>query len=448
MARISLQHLQIVSTQIIKPSSPTPPNLNIHTLSLFDQLAPHTFVPLVFFFSHQGPGRSGTYYHTTVDKLELLRQSLSTTLSRYYPFAGRIKDKISIDCNDEGVTFVEAWLEGVTVSKILENPRSEIVEMLFVDGLQWKDSKMGSLLKVQITLFECGGLSIGVLLSHKLGDLATLVKFVQDWGLITRNNGFCEEETVNPLFFSADVFPHGDLPAMSGAVIEEGNFTCKRFVFEGSKIESLKNRISEKVQNPSRVEVVSALIYKAIISASRNNNNSQNQSTLLLQTLNLRKRVVPPLPETLVGSLVSFFPVGVDGEREVVELHELVGTMRKEMGEFCDRYAKKYRTKEWLELIKKRLNESREILSKNGNNQLVYRCSSGCNFPIYEVDFGWGVADWVTMPAFKMKNTVMMLDAKNGGGIEALISLQDGEMAAFQDNEELLAFASLNPSVN
>ena len=220
-------------------------------------------------------------------------------------------------------------------------------------------------------------------------------------------------------------------------------------MFEGSKIESLKNRISEKVQNPSRVEVVSALIYKAIISASRTNNNSQNHpATLLLQTLNLRKRVAPPLPDTLVGSLVSFFPVGVDGEREVVELHELVGTMRKEMGEFCEKYAKKYRTKEWLELIKKRLNESREILSKNGNNQLVYRCSSGCNFPIYEVDFGWGAADWITMPAFKMKNTVMMLDAKNGRGIEALVSLQDGEMAAFQDNEELLAFASLNPSVH
>ena len=79
MAMMSLQHLQIVSTQIIKPSSPTPPNLNIHTLSLFDQLAPHTFVPLLFFFSHHGPS-SGTYYdHTTV---ELLRQSLSTTLSR------------------------------------------------------------------------------------------------------------------------------------------------------------------------------------------------------------------------------------------------------------------------------------------------------------------------------------------------------------------------------
>lgn len=199
------------------------------------------------------------------------------------------------------------------------------------------------------------------------------------------------------------------------------------------------------MENPSRVEVVSALIYKAIISASR---NSQNHPTLLLQTLNLRKRVAPPLPESLVGSLVSFFPVGVGGEREVIELHDLVGTMRKEMGEFCNKYAKKYRTKEWPELIKRRLNESREILSKNGNNQLVYRFSSGCNFPIYEVDFGWGAADWVTVAAFKMKNTVMMLDAKNGGGIEALVSLQDHEMAAFQHNQELLAFASLNPSAN
>ncbi|XP_038886275.1 stemmadenine O-acetyltransferase-like [Benincasa hispida] len=442
MATMGMQQLQIVSSETIKPYSPTPPNLNIHTLSLFDQLAPHMFVPLVFFFSRHGPDL-GINGHD-VDRSKLLRRSLSMTLSRYYPFAGRIKDNVSVDSNDEGVSFVEAQVEGVTVSEILEKPRSEIVEMLFVDGLQWKESKVGALLKVQITLFECGGLSIGVLLSHKLGDLATLVKFVQDWAVITRNGGF-GEEIVNPLFYSADLFPHGDLPAMSGAVIEEGNFTCKRFLFEGSKIESLKNRVSEKMENPSRVEVVSALIYKAIIAATR---NSQNHPTLLLQTLNLRKRVAPPLPESLVGSLVSFFPVGVAGETEVIELHELVGIMRKEMGEFCNKYAKKYRTKEWHDLIKKRLNESREILSKNGNNQLIYRFSSGCNFPIYEVDFGWGAAGWVTMAAFKMKNTVMMLDAKNGGGIEALVSLQDKEMTAFQHNEEILAFASFNPSAN
>lgn len=118
------------------------------------------------------------------------------------------------------------------------------------------------------------------------------------------------------------------------------------------------------------------------------------------------------------------------------------------MGEFCDKYAKKFRTEEWVELIKKRLNEVREILSKNGKPQLIYRCSSGCNFPVYGVDFGWGAAAWVTMAAFKMKNTVMMLDDKNGGGIEALISLDDKEMAAFQHNEELLAYTSLNPTAN
>lgn len=207
-------------------------------------------------------------------------------------------------------------------------------------------------------------------------------------------------------------------------------------MFEGSKIEALKNSVSDKVENPSRVEVVSALIYKTLISASPSPSNS-----LMLQTLNLRTRVAPPLPENVVGSLVSFFPVAAGGEKEV-ELHELVGKMRDEMADFCNKYAKKYRTEEWGEAIKKRLKESGEILTKNGGNQEVYRFSSGCRFPIYEVDFGWGAAAWVTMAAFRLKNTVMMLDAKSGGGIEALVGLGHNQMAAFLQNQELLSFAS------
>ncbi|XP_022951646.1 acylsugar acyltransferase 3-like [Cucurbita moschata] len=442
----STMQLQIVSRQSIKPSSPTPPHLKTHALSLFDQLAPHMYVPLVFFFRrpHAASPNPPCTSH-------FLQRSLSATLSRYYPFAGRIKDKLTVDCNDEGVTFLEASLGGnVTLAEILEGPKSEIVEMLFVDGLQWKHSKMGPLLAIQVTYFQCGGFAVGVLLSHKLGDLATLVKFVTDWGFITRDTTNSAQHTVNPLFHSADLFPLGDLPPMSGAVIEEGkNLTCKRFVFEASKIEALKRSISDKVKIPTRVEVMTALIYKAIISALRDSNsNPNNHPTLLLQTMNLRTRMVPPLPESTMGNIVSFFPVAAAaGEREV-EVHEVVGVMRKEMGEFCDKYAKKFRTEEWVELIKKRLNEVREILSKNGKPQLIYRCSSGCNFPVYGVDFGWGAAAWVTMAAFKMKNTVMMLDDKNGGGIEALISLDDKEMAAFQHNEELLAYTSLNPTAN
>lgn len=128
---------------------------------------------------------------------------------------------------------MEARLGGnVTLAEILEGPKSEIVEMLFVDGLQWKHSKMGPLLAIQVTYFQCGGFAVGVLLSHKLGDLATLVKFVTDWGFITRDTTNSAQHTVNPLFHSADLFPLGDLPPMSGAVIEEGkNLTCKRYTF-------------------------------------------------------------------------------------------------------------------------------------------------------------------------------------------------------------------------
>lgn len=141
-----------------------------------------------------------------------------------------MKDKERVECNDEGVTFLEARVRSVRLSEVVEKRRSEIVEVMFGDGLQWKESKSGALLMVQITLFECGGFAVGVLLSHKLADMATMVNFIQDWALISRDAAL-GEQLVNPLFVAADLFPLGDLPAMSGAVIEDGKgFLCHRSV--------------------------------------------------------------------------------------------------------------------------------------------------------------------------------------------------------------------------
>lgn len=38
----------------------------------------------------------------------LLKSSLSTTLTRFYPLAGRISDDFSVDCSDAGALYVEA----------------------------------------------------------------------------------------------------------------------------------------------------------------------------------------------------------------------------------------------------------------------------------------------------------------------------------------------------
>lgn len=47
----------------------------------------------------------------------------------------------------------------------------------------------------------------------------------------------------------------------------------------------------------------------------------------------------------------------------------------------------------------------------------------------------------------RMKNFVYMVDAKDGGGIEAWVTLDERDMAVFERDAELLAYAARNPSV-
>nr|POF15801.1 acylsugar acyltransferase 3 [Quercus suber] len=108
-------------------------------------------------------------------------------------------------------------------------------------------------------------MAIGVCLSHKVGDAATMASFINDWATMTRN----PDGKLSPEFNLASMFPQGDLPILPEAVTKEGNSFSKRFVFDASKIAALKAIVGDKVKNPTRVEVVTALIYKCAFSASR-----------------------------------------------------------------------------------------------------------------------------------------------------------------------------------
>lgn len=53
-----------------------------------------------------------------------LQTSLSETLNLLYPFSGRVRDNIYIDCFDEGVPFVEAR-DLLAMSEFFEHPEIE-----------------------------------------------------------------------------------------------------------------------------------------------------------------------------------------------------------------------------------------------------------------------------------------------------------------------------------
>ncbi|XP_061337169.1 stemmadenine O-acetyltransferase-like [Gastrolobium bilobum] len=435
---------EIKSRKCIKPSTSTPPHLKTFKLSLLDQLSPNIHGNMTLFYPYNHASESFS------TKSQLLQNSLSQTLTLFYPFAGRLKDASTIHCNDEGAFFIEAQTE-TSLSDILVNPDFDTLEcFLPTTDNETMTMSNGSMLLVRFTLFRCGGTALSISLTHKIADIAALITLLKTW---TAACDGATETVVPELATGATLFPPRDIPGMSASVntVSSEKFTTRRFVFVASKVEELKDRVKTALDEgtmfyPSRVEVVLALIWKCALSASSSKTTSFKPSALF-QAVNLRPRMDPPVPDTAVGNFVWPFAVTVE-EDSHVELHELVKRMRKGMREFLDRKAEKFKEEGAFGVVMETLKERGEILKKkdNTNTSVVYKCSSWCKFPLLETDFGWGKPVWMSSVNKFGSNTIALMDTKDGG-VEAFVTLDFKEMLLFEQDHQLLRYAMLNPSV-
>ena len=127
MATILEMKVDVSHRESIKPSSPTPNNLQTFKLSLFDQLAPAIYTSIVLFYPIDGAvGFKDDHKHATAlaERSQSLKKSLPKTLTHSYPLAGRIRRNLFVECNDEGAEFLEARIN-CSMLKILENPDVE-----------------------------------------------------------------------------------------------------------------------------------------------------------------------------------------------------------------------------------------------------------------------------------------------------------------------------------
>lgn len=140
--------IEILSTQSIKPSSPTPQHLRDFKLSFIDERIPSYYTPLILYYASND--RSGVYCR--------LRSSLSEALAKFYPLAGRMKGQILVDCNDEGAVYVEARGDG-DVLDIVRSPHPQVLEKLIPFVIDGYVPRARELLGVQVSramqIFSC-----------------------------------------------------------------------------------------------------------------------------------------------------------------------------------------------------------------------------------------------------------------------------------------------------
>lgn len=423
--------IDILYKETIKPSSPTPHNLTNFKLSLIDQFAPLVYVPIVVF------------YHSNPDnpvKTNLLKKSLSKTLTYFYPLAGRIKNESSVDCNDEGVDFSEARVNCCLVD-VLDKPDSGSLAQFLPCDLDSTKSASGSILAIQINLFNCGAVAIGVCMSHKIADGSTLSTFINSWALLTSNINV----HIDPTFIAGSIFPSRDLSMMPKISIAQGKCITKRFVFDAANIKTLKERVLYKgIDKPTRIESISALIWKCAMVASRVRYGSFRPS-ILTHAVDLRRKLIPPLPENSVGNILWLAVASWKNEGDI-DMHEVVYQLRKAISEFDTEHVKRLQGEEGFFTLCETLEKVGDFFVKKDAD--AYRFSSWCRFNLYSADFGWGNPVWMATANTIMKNVVIMMDMRSGDGIEAWVTLDEGDMAIFEKDHDLLEFASINPSVS
>ncbi|XP_028773091.1 vinorine synthase-like [Neltuma alba] len=376
---------EIVSQTTIKPSSPTASHLQHSKVSLLDQLAPPFYVPIVLFYS--------PIDHDFTKISDRLMASLSQVLTLYYPFCGRLKGNKSdayVDCKDEGVLYLEARTS-LRLSDFLQsnnhNPQpNEIKAFLPLDPYNPKpknNEEYPFIMEVRVTEFSCGSVGIGVCISHKVCDGATIASFLQAWS----ENAVADGNDVSdspPNMDAFLLFPARDIEMNTASgMIGEKNLSTGRFLFTEKRLCELRDKLVSGGCHfkPTRVEAATALIWKSAMKVA-----GGVRQSMVSHAVNIHSRMVPPLPENSIGNLWQQVVSPLVGrEAELQDLAEVVRKTVKRMDEECMRKLEGGGRSEGLVEVVKSLKEVMFLVGTKGVP--CYSFSSWTRFGLYEAKF-------------------------------------------------------------
>nr|XP_033515849.1 acylsugar acyltransferase 3-like [Nicotiana tomentosiformis] len=399
--------VSICDKSFVKPSCLTPPMVRYHKLSFVDQSLSNMYIPFAFFYPKQQKEESNNSQLSHL--ADLLQRSLSQTLVSYYPYAGILRDNATVECNDMGAEFLSVKIN-CPMSEILNHPHATDAEsIVFPKDLPWKNNYEGdNLLVVQLSKFDCGGIAISACLSHKIGDGCSVINFLNHWVNVTRDRRFI---VPSPRFVGDSIFSSLNGPLIAPQIMSNvSECAQKRLVFPTAKLDALRAKIAVEsgVENPTRAEVVSALLYKSATKAAASC-SANIQPSKLVHYLNVRTMIKPRLPRSAIGNLLSMFSTAATQD---IELPRLIHNLRKEV-EVAYKKDQVEQNELVLEIVES-IQKGKLPFEENDENcttpTTMYFCSNLCKLPFYSVDFGWGKPERVCLGTGPFKNFFFLKD--------------------------------------
>ncbi|XP_074289613.1 stemmadenine O-acetyltransferase-like [Silene latifolia] len=374
--------VEVISKEVIKPSIPTPNHLKYHNLSLFDRVNGPILMPTIFFYSIN---RSlNPDINTMVTRLN---ESLFVTLTKFYPLAGQVTDQNHVICNDEGVPYVQTRVNR-RLNKVVDKAEVRELDKL----LPCKPHGPSTLiLTIQVNVFECGGIAIGICMNHKVCDAFSILMFINTWSIIARGDRISESSCILPRFDGAKLFPSTNNLSKFSRIVATSKSITNNVPYEVCQAVSVRSKINyfqEKSFYFGNLYVNA--IAKPLVT-------TDNGSKMYREIIELIRDATKKIDSTFMVSVR-------DGTQDL---------------DFVTDHFER---------------------AKKGKIVSLGFSSYG-SLPLYESDFGWGKPVWVTSATLAMKNVIILIPSHFRTQVDAYVCLSEESMRNLECDQEFTLFA-------
>lgn len=399
--------------------------------------------PSVYFYRRN----TGAHKHEGFFDTSIMKEALSKALVPFYPVAGRLRrdddGRIEIDCNAEGVLFVEAETTSAVDDFGDFTPSLELRKL--IPSVDYS-AGIGSypLLLLQVTYFKCGGVSLGVGFQHNVVDGASGLHVINTWSDMARGIGLTlppfidrtllrARDPPQPMFYHIEYQPPPPMKAPSTTTKSQSsppmaNTAVATFKISRELLSALKAKANEAAGDKVRYSTYEMLAAHVWRTACKARGLSDDQDTKLFIAVDGRARLQPALPPGYLGNAIfTTTPVAVAGDLSSEPLWCSASRIHEVLVRMDDDYLRS--ALDYLEM--------QPDTSKLARGAHTFGCpnlgiTSWARLPIYDADFGWGRPIFMGPGQVAFEGLAYLLPSPtNDGSLSLAISLQADHMKLF-----------------
>uniref|UniRef100_A0A7N0THF8 Uncharacterized protein n=1 Tax=Kalanchoe fedtschenkoi TaxID=63787 RepID=A0A7N0THF8_KALFE len=438
----------IKKVHIVKPAGVTPSGKMY--LSESDQASPVTHAPTIYIY------RRPASNHPFETLVQTLITSLSQTLVDFYPLTGRLRyipdagGRLELECSAEGATLIEAESDMQIDDDLGDFSPSPVIRSLIPSvDYTTKPIEETPVMLAQVTRFGCGGITLGLALSHSIVDGQSAVLFINEWckrarGVVDPVLPFLDRTILKPRdgdavdeengCVHAEYSPPPLLVGRSDDQEERRKETAvaklKLSAEQISELKSKANLENDGGRPYTRYEALAAHLWRCSIKARR---HSTFQPTRLRLPVNISNRLKPPLPPAFFGNMLVRAAVDItSGELLNSPLGRISSLIREKVSRVDDNYVRgslacfaRHPDASWF-----RVSHSLGCTAGGFLGNPNVNITSWLGLPLYGADFGWGPEDYMGPGAVGFDGLFFVLPSHDEDGSVLILTRLQVECVA------------------